>query len=346
MILPGAVMSYRGEFELIDWIKKRIGPLPGFIPTGVGDDCAVFKPLPGSEVVITTDMLVQDVDFRMEWMPRRFLGRKALAVCLSDLAAMGARPEACLLALALPAELTGAFFEELLSGFLDGCAFWQAPLIGGDLSAADRVTLAVTAIGSVPAGKAIHRRGAQPGDLIVLIGEVGLAASGLSLLEAEKPDLGERIKSAGELEQWAHTAGRFRFLKAHLLPEPLLQAGLWIREQAFATAMIDVSDGLVPDLFHILEASQVAAELESQHLGPSDALSSSLTEQAVLYGGEDFALLLTLPAARLDEMRRKYPQHLAATRVLGRIIPGSPEIFLREEGKRRKLSPGGFEHFL
>jgi thiamine-monophosphate kinase len=336
-------MSSRGEFDLIEWIKQRAGPLPGVVSTGIGDDCAVLRPLPGTEVVITTDQLMQEVDFRLEWMPGRFLGRKSLAVCLSDLAAMGARPEACLLALALPADLTGRYFEQLLEGFLEGCALWRTPLIGGDLSAADRVSVTVTAIGSVPNGKAIHRQGAQPGDGIVLIGDIGLAAAGLELLQTEKPQLAERTNSLEELEGWAQTSERFCRLRAQLLPEPLLEAGIWIREHGIASAMIDISDGLVADLRHILTASQVAAELDSRLL--TESLKESVSMQAALQGGEDYALLMTVPAARLDDLLTSYPKHFAIVRRLGRIISGSTEIFLLNEGRRLKLKSEGFEHF-
>ncbi|RPJ86678.1 MAG: thiamine-phosphate kinase, partial [Acidobacteria bacterium] len=260
-------MPSRTEFELISRIRGRKPPNNSAVRLGIGDDCAILSTLPGNELTVTTDMLIEDVDFRKAWMAPAFLGWKSLAVSLSDIAAMGATPTACLLALALPPELTGRYFDQLIDGFLDACDFWAVPLAGGDISSSEKVCLTVTAFGTVPKGKALRRSGARPGDLVAVMGELGLSRRGLQILEEEQPAIAE-LASSEELEEWAQTPERARALRAHLLPRPLVAEAIWLGENGLAHSMIDVSDGLLADLQHILEESGVAAEIDADSLQP------------------------------------------------------------------------------
>lgn len=337
-------MGTRGEFDLIAWIRGRQEAAPDLVSCGIGDDCSVLKIPAGQEAVITTDMLVESIDFRRDWTPPEFLGLKSLAVSLSDLAAMGASPIACLLSLALPSELTGSFFERLMDGFLDGCRRWKAPLVGGDLSGSPVVSVTVSAVGSVPDGQAVLRSGAKAGDSVVVFGELGLSRQGLEILQRELPGLADRIATPAALEQWAGTPQRHAALKAHLLPEPLLDCGRWLRETGAVTAMIDVSDGLAADLRHLLEASQTAAEIDVEKVGIG-LKGPRPDTQTALNGGEDYALLATVASERLEGLLNEYPSGLPPARVLGRIVAGPPAVYLLEAGARREFSPQGFEHF-
>ena len=173
----------------------------------IGDDCAVFDPRSYSKLAVTADMLLEDVHFRRRWVSPYFLGRKSLLVNLSDLAAVGAQPYACLLALALPGDLTECYFNSFMKGFLEEGARWDAPLIGGDLSQSESIFVSVTVWGSFQTGRPLWRSDAQNGDILVLIGEVGLSRLGLEILRRE--DFSElwKVESEDSLAHWA--GGRF-----------------------------------------------------------------------------------------------------------------------------------------
>lgn len=337
-------MTRRGEFELISRIRSRKPPDSSSLRLGIGDDCAILSTSSDHELAVTTDMLVEDVDFRRSWMPPALLGWKSLAVSLSDIAAMGATPTACLLALALPPELTGRYFDDLMDGFLNACDFWAAPLAGGDISSSSSVCVTVTAFGTVPKGQAICRSGARPGDLVAVIGELGLSRRGLQILEEEKPDIGGLTSE--DLEQWAQTPDRARALRAHLLPSPRISEAVWIAENRLAHSMIDVSDGLLADLQHILEESGVAAEIDADALQPiQSTVTPPLDLDLVLNGGEDYCLLLTLSPEQFANVRANRAPDLSGFFSIGRILPGSPSISVIEGGIRRNQQIRGFDHF-
>ena len=282
-------MPRRSEFDLISRIRSRKQPDNPNVRVGIGDDCAILTAPPGNELTVTTDMLVEDVDFRRTWMSAAFLGWKSLAVSVSDLAAMGATPTACLLALALPPELTGRYFDDLIAGFLDACEFWAVPLAGGDISSSPKLCVTVTAFGTVSKGKAVCRSGARPGDLIAILGELGLARRGLQILEEEQPAIAG-VSTVEDLEKWAGTPDRARALRAHFLPMPPVPEANWIAENGLAHSMIDVSDGLLADLQHILKESGVAAEIDAESLEPvRSAVNPPLDLDSVLNGGEDYS---------------------------------------------------------
>ena len=337
-------MTRRGEFELISRIRSRRPPASSSLRLGIGDDCAILNTAPGDELTVTTDMLVEDVDFRQAWMPADFLGWKSLAVSLSDIAAMGATPIACLLALALPPDLTGRYFDTLIDGFLDACDFWSVPLAGGDISSGSKLCLTVTAFGTGPKGKALRRSGARPGDVIAVIGELGLSRRGLQILEEEKPAISELTSQ--DLEKWARTPDRARALRAHLLPTPHVHEAIWIAENDLAHSMIDVSDGLLADLQHILEESGVAAEIDADALQPlQSTVTPPLDLDLVLNGGEDYCLLLTLSPEQFANVRANRAPDFPGFFAIGRILRGAPSISVTEGGIRRNQQIKGFDHF-
>lgn len=272
------------EEAILARILDRLGPAD--VEVGPGDDAAVVG-LAGPRVVVTTDTLVHGPDFRTAWSRGRDLGAKSAAVNLADVAAMGARPVALFVALAMPDSTTIAFVEELATGLREACDE-LAPgcrVAGGDLTVSDTLTIAVTAIGDLPPGQApVLRSGARAGDVIALAGRTGAAARGLDILFARfRDDAGEPVPvREDELDDEALDA-----VRAQLRPHPPIEAGPRAA-RAGAHAMMDVSDGLVRDARRMADASGVTIDLDSGTLGADPARALS--------GGEDHALLAAFAA--------------------------------------------------
>lgn len=285
----------------------------------IGDDAAVI-----GEQVLTNDMLTEDVDFTRA-TPIRFIARKSLAVNLSDLAAMGARPQYALLALAMP-EWVRAQAGELFDAYAEAAKEHAIEIVGGDLSRADKLTISVTAIGT--AKKPLWRSGAKKGDRIYLSRPIGGAAAGLQLLNVEGSSYAEKefIRSA---------------VRRQLDPEPEVGLGLKLAELGTITACIDVSDGLSTDLHHLCAASNCGAEIEKERIPIFPDLQAHArglkidVREVVLNGGEEFALLFTSPM-REAELSGALKRPVYA---IGRITEG--EVLL--DGQ--PLKPGGWDHF-
>lgn len=314
------------EFDLIRQYFTREGKAPGVV-LGVGDDAAILQPAPGEQLLVSTDTLVAGRHFPLCTAPAD-IGWKSLAVNLSDLAAMGAAPRWCLLALTLPVA-DPAF----LAAFADG--FWALAeqagisLVGGDTTRGP-LTITVTVIGTVAAGQALRRDGAQVGDDIYVSGTLGDAGLGLALAEGRAPVL-------AAAEQRAALAALNR-------PQPRLALGQALR--GLATSAIDISDGLAQDLGHILERSGVGASLDAASLPLSAALRACDPAQArrwALGAGDDYELCLTAPP-RLAPVLVALAQELSVTLTrIGQIEAGSG---LRILDQGRPLSaPAGFQHF-
>lgn len=254
---------------------------------GPGDDAAVIA-APSGSVVATTDTLVHGPDFRLAWSSGYDLGWKAAAVNLADVAAMGARPTALLVALAVPRDLRLSFVERLADGLREACAA-LAPgcaVVGGDLTVSDVLTVAVTALGDLEGRSAVTRAGARPGDVIAVAGELGHAAHGLSVLFGRFRD--------GETPVPVVTAqladGERAAVSAQLRPSPPIGLGP-VAAASGVTAMIDISDGLAIDAGRLADASGVTIALHSSALGENP--------QRAMAGGEDHALLATFPDGAL-----------------------------------------------
>jgi thiamine-monophosphate kinase len=336
-----------GERELIATIRQRAGQLQagleggrksGILNLGIGDDCAVLRPRRGEELVVTTDLSLENVHFRRDWHPPQSVGHRCLARGLSDLAAMGARPEAAFLSLALPRQLAQSSARTWMQGFFDGLMALaerhRVPLAGGDLAkspglghARGLVVADIVLLGSVPMGKSLLRSGARSGDLIYVTGALGGSAAELLVLE-RRPAALRRTDNGGH----GHP---------HLYPEPRLAAGHKLMRKRLATAAIDLSDGLSTDLAHLCEESGLAAEIEAQSL-PVDARAT--LEQA-LHGGEDYELLFTAAPETV------VPNSLGgvAVHAIGRMKkrrPGRPLVeMIHPGGNRTALEAGGWEHF-
>lgn len=286
----------------------------------IGDDAAVI-----GEQVLTTDMLIEDVDFTRT-TPLRFVARKSLAVNLSDLAAMGARPQYALLALALP-EWARAQADELFAAYAEAAKEHAIEIVGGDLSRAEKLTISVTAIGV--AKNPLLRSGAKKGDRIYLSRPIGGAAAGLQLLHAEGSSYAEK--------EFIHSA-----VRRQLDPEPEVALGLKLAELGRITACIDVSDGLSTDLHHLCDASGCGADIEKERIPLFPDLQAHArpfgidVRDVVLHGGEEYALLFTSPM-REAELSSALKRPVFA---IGRI---TAERGVRLDGE--PLEPKGFDHF-
>ena len=295
-------------------------------------------PRSSPRLVVSTDVLVEGVHFRRRWMHPYFLGRKALLVNLSDLAAMGAIPTACLLTLTLPPDLTGGFFRSFMEGFLEEVRRWKAPLVGGDLSGGSSVHVGVTVWGHLETGEPVYRSTAAEGDAVVLVGDVGLSAAGLNLLKREDPTELAAIRTEEDLAAWTGDSLRWRCLKAHFLPMPQIRTGDWLRRNGFASAMIDVSDGLRIDLQRLCGESGLRFEAGSR-IPLEPGLTGHVSKEAALTGGEDYALLAAVPGHRLGRLRTEYPAHLPEWRQIGSLLQ------LDADGGAEGDSSNGFDHF-
>jgi thiamine-monophosphate kinase len=280
-----------GEAAVLRRIFPRL-PDAGVALVGPGDDAAVLA-APDGRYVVTTDTMVHGPDFRLAWSTPHDLGWKAAASNLSDVAAMGARPTALVVAVAAPPETEALFLESLADGLRDACAE-LAPgcgVVGGDLSVSATLVIAVTAFGDLEGRDAVLRSGARPGDVVAVSvgagGALGLAAEGLALLFEQGVD-DEGVPDAGRalaLRNASSASIEAQPIEAQLTPRPPLADGV-AAALAGATAMLDLSDGLAIDARRVADASGVALDLESTAVGSPLALT----------GGEDHALLATFPA--------------------------------------------------
>lgn len=293
----GAVAGTVGavsEGEVLRRILSRLGPSHAAV--GPGDDAAVLA-APDGRVVATTDTLVHGPDFRLAWSPPFELGWKAAAVNLADIAAMGARPTALLVALAMPDDTPLAFVEALADG-LSACCRELAPgcaVEGGDLTVSDTLTIAVTALGSLEGRSPVLRSGARVGDEVRVIGELGVAARGLAVLFDRFTDAAGAPVPVTAAARAALDARDAHALSRQLAPVPPLAEGPRAA-QAGATAMMDLSDGLALDATRLADASHVTIDLEAAALGEDPATA--------LTGGEDHGLLVTAPVGAVSAGRR------------------------------------------
>ena len=315
------------EFELIRRYFTRPARTAAL---GVGDDCALVKTPTGLVVAVTTDMLVEGTHFFPGADARR-LGHKSLAVNLSDLAAMGADPRWFLLALALPDadEAWLAAFAEGMFALADAHAI---ELVGGDTTRGPR-TICITAIGTLPPGYALRRDTATEGEELWLSGSTGDAALGLAHASG-------RVALAADAVR--HCLARLE------TPEPRVALGQKLR--GLAGAAIDVSDGLLADLGHVVEQSKVGAEVDYEALPRSAALRScadrALADECLLAGGDDYELLFTAPAARRAEVEAAGAAAGVAVTRIGRVVGGAPGAkLLGADRKPIDVARRGFDHF-
>jgi thiamine-monophosphate kinase len=320
------------EFRLIDRIRELTAQPRDDVRIGIGDDAAVLAPPSGKELAVAIDTLVEGVHFP-SGTAAADIGWKALAVNLSDLAAMGASPAWALLALTLPSA-DAAFVEGFAEGFAKLAQPHRLALVGGDTTRGP-LTISVAVHGFVPPGQALTRAGARVGDAVLVTGTLGDAAAGLHALQHPPRDDDGR-------------AGLRGFLIERLnRPTPRLAVGTALRGQA--TACVDVSDGLLADLGHICAASGVAAEIEAALLPRSSALLELYDDTTALHfalsGGDDYELCFTVPAARVAELQAGLARLGCGATKIGRIVEGEGVRVRAADGASLATDRPGWEHF-
>ena len=318
-----------------DLIARYFGPIatdPGAL--GLTDDAAFIKPPPGTEMVLKTDAIVGGIHFFNDDPPAA-VAQKALRVNLSDLAAKGARPLGFLVSLALPKDIDEAWLAGFASGLREDAATYKCPLFGGDtVRSPGPVMVSVATFGSVPDGRMVRRAGAKAGDHVFVTGTIGDAALGLKLRQDAQWPLDEKLR--------AHLLSRY------LLPQPrsaLAQAVL-----DYASASMDVSDGLVGDLTKLCRVSKVAARIDVAGVPLSDAAKAVIAQDAsmlepALTGGDDYEILCTVSPANIDRFRVAAMMAKTAITDIGAITDGEGTVFNAADGRPMTFSRTSFSHF-
>jgi thiamine-monophosphate kinase len=331
--------KHLGELALIQRIRSGAGkPTPGparHLVLGIGDDCAILRPPRGHEVLVTTDFSLEGRHFLRDLHPPESIGHRTLARGLSDLAAMGARPLAAFLSLALPPQMLAdrkgrVWVDRFFTGLRTLAAQFDTPLAGGDTSEspANLILADIVLVGSAPAGRALRRSTARPGDLLYVTGALGGSAAQLAALERNR------------------TTPRRTTANPHLYPQPRLAVGLALLRRRLATAAIDLSDGLSTDLAHLCHESHLGAQIGVQPDAASLPVHPLASQSAnpldlALHGGEDYELLF---AARPST---KMPRSIAGVPItrIGRLTRGPAITLVDAAGRHRPLKPSGWEHF-
>lgn len=329
-----------GEFGLIKGLSNLLKGQRGKIPSplvDVGDDAAVWLPRPGWRSVVTTDMLIENVHFRRDWSTAEAIGHRALAVNVSDIAAMGGRPRWAVIALGLRGDEQDRWIYDFYRGAIDFGRRYHLRIIGGDIVSSPRqATVGVTIIGELnPRAQIMRRNAGQPGDVIAVTGPLGLAAGGVRTLETGQQ----------------RADGAPRMIEAHRKPQPRLLQGLLLARAGVRCAM-DLSDGLLGDLPKLCEASNVQAIIEADRLPIPHAVRWGFPDwfDLALRGGEDFELLFTCSPELFERVSALFARAgLHAPVRIGELFAPNdkkPLIQLRRVDRRlQPLEPGAFSHF-
>lgn len=340
-------ISAVGEFALIERIRRNL-PGPRDTLFGIGDDCAALRPTAGKDLLLTTDLLVEGIDFTQQTITPFRLGRKAMGVNLSDIAAMGGLPRVALVTLAIPPDEEVEFVDELYRGLREEGAPFAVEVIGGDLSASPTLMIGVTLAGEVEAGRAVARSGAKPGERIWVTGRLGAAAAGLIALRAGCRLRDDQIEIPLDVSSPLREAIG-RAIERHLCPIPRIREGRALAEVGAASAMIDLSDGLASDLAHLCRESEVSAIIREDQI-PIDPAASAIAQRfdqepltLALQGGEDFELLFTSSRKPAD-IAAIFPDAAIVT-AIGTVGEAGDGCRLeRHDGSSVALT-GGYNHF-
>lgn len=330
-------LSSLGEFGLIDRICARF-PQPAPPELGIGDDAALLTPSPGMQLVVSTDLLAEGVHFERSFGQLRLLGRKALAVNLSDLAAMGGRPRWFFLSLAIPPGFPLEDIEALLDGLAEQAAEHGVLLAGGDTCGSKSgLTISITVMGEQEPERLVRRSGARPGHEVWVSGTLGDSALGLQLL------LSGGGKNAGTATEYV--------INRHLDPTPRCRLGQTLAEAGLISAMIDLSDGLLADLGHICEQSGCGAEIKLAHIprsAPFDTViagASSPPWHLIATGGEDYELCFTAPPAGRSAILKIAKTAGIPVTVVGKVTDSGRVVAHLPDGSNFQPSASGYTHF-
>ncbi|MDE6526472.1 MAG: thiamine-phosphate kinase [Muribaculaceae bacterium] len=300
-------ISQLGEFGLIDRLTEAVSPVNETTALGVGDDCAILHYDKDKDVLVTTDLLLENVHFDLTYVPLKHLGYKSAIVNFSDVCAMNGTPRQITVSLGISKRFTVEHIEELYSGIRLACEIYGVDIVGGDTSASHQgLVISITCIGDAPRGKAVRRSGARDTDLICVSGDLGAAYMGLQLLEREK------VASAGRPDFVPDFAGKEYLVERQLKPEARRDIIKALAEKGVQpTSMIDISDGLSSELMHICKESKCGCRIYEDRI-PIDYQTAVMAEElnmnlvtAALNGGEDYELLFTVPLTdheKVDKM--------------------------------------------
>lgn len=327
-----------GEFGLIDLLNRRMIFSPQGVIAGIGDDAAVLKSSVGQWQLFATDMLIEGVHFRLDWSGYYAVGYKALAVNISDIAAMGGQPTHAVISIGIPEGTQVEDITELYRGLKAIAEKYQVNLVGGDtVKSPERLVINIALLGEVAEGKAIYRSGAKPGDIIYTTGHLGTSAAGLHLLQHFRAPF---------------TDSQQQIMKAHILPEPCVKAGILLSKLEGVTALDDNSDGLAAELREICKASSVGCliweralpiALEVQQMAEEVGVSSL---DWLLNGGEDYQLIFTVQPEKQDLVEVTLRQAGVQCTAIGIITSSLNEISLEYiDGHQELLTAAGYNHF-
>lgn len=309
-------ISELGEFGLIDRLTAGLPRHNESTEKAVGDDAAIIRPLPDTDTLVTTDLLLENVHFDLTYVPLKHLGYKSAVVNFSDVYAMGGTPRQITVSLGISRRFTVEHMEDLYAGIRLACEVYGVDIVGGDTSASNQgLVISITCIGDVPRGEAIRRDGARDTDLVCVSGDLGAAYMGLQLLEREK------IASKGQENFEPDFGGKEYLIERQLKPEARKDIIAGLREKGVRpTAMMDISDGLSSELLHICHDSHCGCRVYEDRI-PIDYQTAVMAEElnmnlvtAALNGGEDYELLFTVPLADHEKV-----EHMAGVKVIGYI---------------------------
>lgn len=309
-------ISELGEFGLIDRLTAGLPRHNESTEKAVGDDAAIIRPLPDTDTLVTTDLLLENVHFDLTYVPLKHLGYKSAVVNFSDVYAMGGTPRQITVSLGISRRFTVEHMEDLYAGIRLACEVYGVDIVGGDTSASNQgLVISITCIGDVPRGEAIRRDGARDTDLVCVSGDLGAAYMGLQLLEREK------IASKGQENFEPDFGGKEYLIERQLKPEARKDIIAGLREKGVRpTAMMDISDGLSSELLHICHDSHCGCRVYEDRI-PIDYQTAVMAEElnmnlvtAALNGGEDYELLFTVPLADHEKV-----DHMAGVKVIGYI---------------------------
>lgn len=344
------------EFDFIDSLRQRANSRKhsARVLTGIGDDASIIAQSADRDLIVTTDLLVEGVDFHRGATPARLLGHKALAVSLSDIAAMGARPFWSFLSIGMPrADWATNFKDDFFEGYFSLADRFGVTLSGGDVSETkEGIVIDSIVLGEVKSGAAIKRSDARPGDQIYVTGNLGGAAAGLKLIEN-----GARVSEPGAIATGPHGTQQSpsdedsiqSLLLRQLRPAPRVGWGIVLGEEGLATAMIDISDGLSSDLNHLCRESNVGALIDSSSIPLDDDVKRLCGRRALdalalaLHGGEDFELLFTVAPENVARLPKRVDGVSIAH--IGEITDADRTIRIREKDRIWDLQAQGFSHF-
>jgi len=334
-------ISTLGEFGLIDRITSGITHVNASTCKGVGDDSAVLR-YPDSDILVSTDLLVEGVHFDLTYVPLKHLGYKAAVVNFSDIYAMNGTPRQITVALAVSSRFTVEHIEQLYSGIRLACEIYGVDLVGGDTTASrSGLVISITCIGDAKSDKIVYRSGAKDTDLICVTGDLGAAYMGLQLLEREK-----RV-SNGDKDFIPKFEGKEYIIERQLKPEARRDIIQKLAENGIVpTAMMDISDGLSSELMHICKASNAGCRVYEERL-PIDYQTAVMAEEvnmnlatAALNGGEDYELVFTVPLHLHEQISR-----MGGVKIIGHIT--KPELgcaLVTRDGNEMELKAQGFNH--